>query len=53
MVVTQSIHVRLPQRSAAVEGEEQIPGQPSNVTPIIDPRTVSQDPTVKPKGLTP
>ena len=53
MVAKQPTHIRLPQRAGAVEGQEGPTGQPSKVPPATDPRTVSQDPTTKPKGLTP
>ena len=53
MVAKQSTHVRLPGRSEAVGAREQIPGQPPSGPTVIDPRTVSQEPVVKPKGMTP
>ena len=53
MDAKQPTHVRLPQRADAVEGREEPTGQPPKVPPVKDPRTVTQDPTLKPKGLTP
>jgi hypothetical protein len=53
MIVKQSTHVRLPERSDAVAGPEQVPGQPSKTAPIADPRTTSQEPATNRKGLTP
>jgi hypothetical protein len=49
--MTQPTHVRLPQRSDAVEGREKTPGQQPKAPPITDARTVSQDPAIKLKGL--
>jgi hypothetical protein len=50
MIASQSQHIRLPQRSDAVEGREDITtGQPLKVVPDSDPRTVSQDPAVPTK----
>jgi hypothetical protein len=53
MIAKQSTHVRLPERSDAVAGPEQVPGQPSRAASIADPRTTSQEPAMKPKGMTP
>jgi hypothetical protein len=53
MVAKQSTHVRMPERSEAISGTEQIPGEPPKTPPVADPRTASQDPAIKPKGLTP
>jgi hypothetical protein len=52
-IANQSTHVRLPQRSDSVEGREAPTDQPPKVSPVKDPRTVTQDPTLKPKGSTP
>ena len=51
MLAKQSKHIRLPQRSDAVEGRENTPGQETKTPPVIDARTVSQDPAIKLKGL--
>jgi hypothetical protein len=51
MLAKQSKHVRLPQRSEAVEGREKIPGQEPKAPPVSDARTISQDPVIKRKGL--
>ena len=42
-------HIRLPQRAEAVEGLETLPAGIPKPPQKPDPRTVSQDPTVKPK----
>lgn len=46
-----TLHIRLPQRADAVEGEEPRPGKipPPDTEP--DPRTESQDPLRKSGGL--
>jgi len=51
MLAKQSMHIRLPARSASVDGGERVPGQPMPPPIIIDPRTASQNP-VKPKEIT-
>jgi hypothetical protein len=53
MDAKQPIHLRLPQRADTVEGREQPGGQPSKASSAKDPRTITQDPALKPKGLTP
>jgi len=50
MAAKQATHIRLPQRSESVEGPEKPTGQPPEVPPVKDPRTVTQDPTLKPNG---
>jgi hypothetical protein len=47
MIASQSKHIRLPQRSDAVEGREKAPDQEPKAPPITDARTVSQDPVIK------
>jgi hypothetical protein len=47
----QPTHVRLPQRSDAVEGREQKPGEPPRPTKKPDPRTAPQDPALKSKRV--
>jgi len=53
MTTKQPIHVRLPQRAEAVEGREGSTGQPPEFPSVKDPRTVTQDPTLKPNVMTP
>jgi hypothetical protein len=48
----QPTHVRLPQRAETVEGPEEPTGQPPKAPPVKDQRTVTQDPTLKPKEMT-
>jgi hypothetical protein len=43
----QPTHIRLPQRAEAVEGAETKLGGPSIPIKKTDPRTASQDPTLK------
>jgi hypothetical protein len=40
-------HIRLPERADAVSGREAIPGEISKPASKPDPRTASQDPTIK------
>ena len=41
------VHIRLPERSDAVGGQERQPGAPLVAKTRVDPRTVSQDPALK------
>jgi hypothetical protein len=53
MITKPTTHVRLPQRADGVEGPERS-GSPGAKAPALpDPRIVTQDPTAKPKGMTP
>jgi hypothetical protein len=49
---TPPAHIRLPQRSDAVAGQEQRPGMAASAA-VPDPRTASQDPalTIKMKSV--
>jgi hypothetical protein len=42
-------HLRMPQRAEAVEGAEPRPGITAPIAPLPDPRTISQDPSLKAK----
>jgi len=48
MVVERPVmHIRLPERSDAVGGQEPRPGAPLVAKAPVDPRTASQDPALK------
>ena len=53
MVAKTTTHVRLPQRSDGVEGLEHAGASSPKVPALPDPRIASQDPTAKPKEMTP
>ena len=42
-----------PEDPKLLGAESKSPGQPPSGPTVIDPRTVSQEPVVKPKGMTP
>ena len=46
------LHIRLPQRAEAVSGQEQQPGADAPAKAAVDPRTASQDPSLKAKPTT-
>ncbi len=46
------IHIRLPQRAEAVSGQKLQPGAEVPAKAAADPRTASQDPSLKAKPTT-